>query len=99
METMLPSWQVLLAGYGLCYIIQNKLDRVLNLWRVTAKLAECTLCAGVTSGLAMWALFGSSEVIGVNILLWPLAIGGFCVIVDPLARFFEDAFWPPGRSR
>jgi len=99
METTLPSWQALLAGYGLCYIIQNKMDSVLNLWWVTAKLAECPLCAGVVSGFAMWALFGFPKGLGVNLLLWPLTIGGFCAIVDPLVRFFEDAFWPPGIGR
>jgi len=85
-----PPWQVLLACYGLCYIIQNKMDEFLGLWWVTNRLVECSFCAGVLSGCFFWILMGAPGNLDVNLLLWPFASGAFCLIADAVTKFLEE---------
>lgn len=102
MEQFLPTWQILLVCYGVCYIIQNKIDGQLRGWWLTRDLPDCTFCAGNVSGyfvfvVASYMLAGTgvierSPAIGgwVQVFLWGLASAAFCIIVDPIARFFEE---------
>ena len=90
MDQLLPTWQVLLACYGLCYIIQNKIDgSIPPCWAMT-KLVECSFCAGFVSGVLV-GLYVSMAGFRFDVVIWPLASGAFCAIVDPIVKFFEES--------
>lgn len=93
---VLPSWQILLAVYALCYILQNKID-ILHQWYPTAKMTECSFCTGFVSGLCLY-LFLAASWDPVMAILWALMSGASCAILDPVVRCFENnsSSWPGG---
>ena len=54
MTDMFPTWQILLACYGVCYIVMNKVDGALR--PVASEMVDCAFCSGVVSGTVVWTL-------------------------------------------
>lgn len=95
LTNVLPSWQILLAIYALCYILQNKID-VLHYWGPTAKLVECSFCTGFMAGWWLYLFLSPSWDLAI-LTLWALISGATCALLDPVVKYFENSSsWPGG---
>jgi len=87
---------MLLAVYGLCFSLQNKVG---FLWRINflEPLLTCTFCLGFHAGwmvyVATWGIdhlqYGESPFQIAQMLNWAFAGAAWCYIVDGVMKWIE----------
>ena len=93
---MMPSFVLLLAAYGICFGIMNKLSFLYGKVDIFDRLVSCSYCVGFHTGWMVWGLSQLSGVVEssgpfyLEIPLWGLTTAAFCYICDTLLRLVES---------
>ena len=99
LQHALPPWQILLAIYGLAYLLRHKCIFLMGRARWLDWMLECTFCVGRHAGSLVWLLavasnggwplttwWGNS----CSFVLWVFIGAGWVCIVDPVVRCFDS---------
>jgi hypothetical protein len=93
---MMPSFVLLLAAYGICFGVMNKLSFLYGRMDFIDRLVSCSYCVGFHTGWMIWSLShlaGVMETSGpfyFEIPLWGLSTAAFCYGADALLRLVES---------
>jgi len=104
MENFFPTWQILLAIYGLTYFLRHKCTFLMGRLQLLDRLLECDFCLGGHGGWIAWltyvGMLGTwpmstfwSNIL--SFLLWVfIGAGGVCLL-SALVKYFEDSIRGP----
>lgn len=79
----------LLAAYGICFAIQNKLAFLHGKYDMLDKFLGCPYCVGFHCGWIVYLLHTDSF-IALQCILWAFASSAFCYIIDISAQLIES---------
>jgi hypothetical protein len=96
---MIALW--LLAAYGICFGIQNKLVFLRGKHNTLDKLLECTYCTGFHAGWITWLAYDGYRLVTepwcfIELLGFAFASSAFCYFLDTAIRLMESHADPLG---
>lgn len=80
---------LLLAAYGICFGIQNKIPFLHEKYDFLDDFLRCPYCVGFHSGWIVYIL-QMEHFIALELLLWSFSASAFCYIVDIFAQYIES---------